>query len=147
MLVPAKPLPTALFSPHLRIAFLSNTTASSCTSPRWKAAPGECAHVGSRQTAGTGRVGADHPCVHHRGAQAGLGLHARCCRERDVPPPSASRVDSRADRESLNGAAPGPCSPWAGRRPHGGVSRVRGLWWEQAPRALHLHLAPVALGL
>lgn len=34
-----EPSPTAVFSPHLRIAFLSNTTASSCTAPvgrqRW----------------------------------------------------------------------------------------------------------------
>lgn len=29
------------FPPHLRIAFLSNTMASSCSSPRWKAALGE----------------------------------------------------------------------------------------------------------
>lgn len=43
--------------PHLRIAFLSNITASSCTSPRRKAALGECAHGGAPRQA-PGRVGA-----------------------------------------------------------------------------------------
>ena len=54
---PVEPLPTAVFSPHLRIAFLSNITASSCTSPRRKAALGECAHGGAPRQA-PGRVGA-----------------------------------------------------------------------------------------
>ena len=54
---PAAPIPTAVFS-HLRIAFLSNTTASSCASPVGRQHWVSVLTVVSRQQA-PGRAGAD----------------------------------------------------------------------------------------
>lgn len=104
-----------------------------------------------------GGAGADHPRVHHRAAQVGPGLHARCCRESVVPPPSASpRVDSRAavlrhpvwgraDQRVQTGRPQDPAHRGLAVGP-GALSRVRGPWWEQKPRALHLRSAPVVPG-
>lgn len=76
----AEPLPTAVFSPHLRIAFLSNTTASSCTSPRWKAALGECAHVGSHRQQAPGRGGGRPPLTCLWEHAGGFGLACQVLR-------------------------------------------------------------------
>lgn len=158
---PAGPSPTAVFS-HLRIAFLSSTTASSCTSPRWKAAPVSVPVAGpaTRQAPGgrehAGGLGLACQVLQvERGPQvsSSSGSQSHCCLVwgdglRDPP---AVRGGARVGRGAQGSARRWlPWRPAAGRpcgscvcRAWWGLLRARCVrLWSLPSRLCHLLLRP-----